>query len=73
MVLNGYERSGIYGDLLSEMFCHLKQEDLRFIVSWVGIMDHLSEEHLLSQWDRLDSKYRSERGQAAAELLRNAA
>lgn len=73
MILNGYERSGIYADLLSEMFCHLKQEDLRFIVAWVGTMQYLSEEQLLRQWDQLDSKYRSERGQAAAELLRNAA
>lgn len=68
--LSSYERSQIYADLLTELFCHLPSDDLRFIVSWVGVMQYISEDHLLNKWDALPDRYRSEKGRLAAQVLR---
>lgn len=71
--LNSHERYRLYADLLTEMFRHLKPEDVRFIVHWVGCMNYLEEAQLLRMWDGLPTRFRTDKGQAAAQVLREVA
>lgn len=71
--LNSHERYRLYADLLTEMFCHLKPVEVRSIVSWVGCMNYLEEAQLLRMWDSLPTRFRTDKGEAAAQVLREPA